>query len=55
MSEFLFYQRLTKLAPDAGDSTHILSSFHAFDFFWLNGLAFPTPAAGNANRWALAR
>jgi len=35
---------LTKRAPDAGDSAHIPSSFHALAFFWLDGFAVPAPA-----------
>jgi len=40
---------LTKRAPDAGDSAHIPSLFHALAFFWLDGFAVP-PSAGNASR-----
>ena len=35
---------LTKRAPDAGDSAHIPSIFHALSFFWLDGFAVPAPA-----------
>ncbi len=35
---------LTKRAPDAGDSAHIPSLFHALAFFWLDGFAVPAPA-----------
>jgi hypothetical protein len=35
---------LTKRAPDAGDSAHTSSSFHALAFFWLDGFAVPAPA-----------
>ena len=31
-------------APDAGDSAHIPSIFHALTFFWLDGFAVPAPA-----------
>jgi len=34
----------TKRAPDAGDSAHIPSIFHALAFFWLDGFAVPAPA-----------
>ena len=34
----------TKRAPDAGDSAHIPSLFHALSFFWLDGFAVPAPA-----------
>jgi len=37
-------KRLTKRAPDAGDSAHISSIFHALSFFWLDGFAVPAPA-----------
>ena len=37
-------KRLTKRAPDAGDSAHIPSLFYAFSFFWLDGFAVPAPA-----------
>ena len=36
--------RLTKRAPDAGDSAAISSSFYALAFFWLDGFAVPAPA-----------
>ena len=36
--------RPTKRAPDAGDSAHIPSIFHALSFFWLDGFAVPAPA-----------
>ncbi|MCC6972221.1 MAG: zinc ribbon domain-containing protein [Phycisphaerales bacterium] len=36
--------RLTKRAPDAGDSAAISSIFHALAFFWLDGFAVPAPA-----------
>ena len=49
----------TKRAPDAGDSAHIPSIFHALSFFWLDGFAVPAPAQVSredhtgqaANRW----
>ena len=44
-------KRLTKRAPDAGDSAHIPSLFHALAFFWLDGFAVPTPAQVMSNRW----
>jgi hypothetical protein len=34
----------TQRAPDAGDSAHIPSLFHASAFFWLDGFAVPAPA-----------
>ena len=34
----------TKRAPDAGESAHIPSSFHALAFFWLDGFAVQAPA-----------
>jgi hypothetical protein len=37
-------KRPTKRAPDAGDSAHIPSIFHALAFFWLDGFAVPAPA-----------
>ena len=36
--------RLTKRAPDAGDSAAIPSLFYALSFFWLDGFAVPAPA-----------
>ena len=47
--------RLTKRAPDAGDSAHIPSSFLRLIIFLAGRLRRPRPSAGNANRWALAR
>ncbi|MFN8434205.1 MAG: hypothetical protein U0V18_09290 [Anaerolineales bacterium] len=37
-------KRLTKRAPDAGDSAHIPSSFLRLVIFWLDGFAVPAPA-----------
>ena len=34
----------TKRAPDAGESAHIPSLFHALAFFWLDGFAVHAPA-----------
>ena len=45
----------TKRAPDAGDSAHIPSIFHALAFFWSDGFAVHSPSAGNANRWAASQ
>jgi hypothetical protein len=47
-------KRLTKRAPDAGDSAHIPSSFLRLSIFLVGRLRRPCPSAGNANRWALA-
>ena len=44
--------RLTKRAPDAGDSAHIPNSFLRFIIFLAGRLRRPRPSAGNANRWA---
>jgi len=45
-------KRLTKRAPDAGDSAHIPSSFLRLSIFQVGRLRRPCPSAGNANRWA---
>ena len=45
-------KRLTKRAPDAGDSAHIPSSFLRLSLFLAGRLRRPHPSAGNANRWA---
>ena len=45
-------KRLTKRAPDAGDSAHISSSFTRLSIFLVGRLRRPHPSAGNANRWA---
>ena len=45
--------RLTKRAPDAGDSAHIPSSFTRLSIFLAGRLRRPRPSAGNANRWAV--
>ena len=47
-------RRLTKRAPDAGDSAHIPGSFLRLSIFLAGRLRRPRPSAGNANRWALA-
>jgi len=44
-------KRLTKRAPDAGDSAHISSSFTRLFIFPVGRLRRPRPSAGNANRW----
>ncbi|HNE03892.1 MAG TPA: hypothetical protein PLT08_05210 [Anaerolineales bacterium] len=44
-------KRLTKRAPDAGDSAHISSSFTRLIIFLDGRLRRPRPSAGNANRW----
>ena len=43
--------RLTKRAPDAGDSAAISSSFLRLIIFLVGRLRRPRPSAGNANRW----
>ena len=43
--------RLTKRAPDAGDSAAISSSFTHLIIFLVGRLRRPRPSAGNANRW----
>ncbi len=48
-------RELTKRAPDAGDSGHIPSSFHAVTFFWLDGFAAPAPAQVTQTVGRLAR
>ena len=42
--------RLTKRAPDAGDSAHIPGSFIRLIIFLAGRLRRPCPSAGNANR-----
>ncbi len=44
--------RLTKRAPDAGDSAQISGSFTRLSLFLAGRLRRPRPSAGNANRWA---
>ncbi len=44
-------RRLTKRAPDAGDSVQISSSFLRISIFLAGRLRRPRPSAGNANRW----
>ncbi len=48
-------KRLTKRAPDAGDSAHIPNSFLRLVIFLAGRLRRPRPSAGNANRWATKR
>ena len=43
-------KRLTKRAPDAGDSAHIPGSFLRLIIFPVGRLRRPRPSAGNANR-----
>ena len=43
--------RLTKRAPDAGDSAQISGSFLRLIIFLAGRLRRPRPSAGNANRW----
>ncbi len=43
-------RRLTKRAPDAGDSAQISSSFLRLIIFPVGRLRRPRPSAGNANR-----
>ena len=45
-------KRLTKRAPDAGDSAAISGSFLRLIIFLAGRLRRPRPSAGNANRWA---
>jgi hypothetical protein len=45
-------KRLTKRAPDAGDSAQISGSFLRRSIFLAGRLRRPRPSAGNANRWA---
>ena len=45
-------KRLTKRAPDAGDSAAISSSFLRLSLFLAGRLRRPRPSAGNAIRWA---
>ena len=45
--------RLTKRAPDAGDSAVVPSSFLRLIIFLAGRLRRPRPSAGNANRWAV--
>ena len=47
--------RLTKRAPDAGDSGAIPSLFLRLSIFPVGRCPAARPSAGNANRWALAR
>ena len=42
--------RLTKRAPDAGDSAHIPGSFLRLFIFLAGRLRRPRPSAGNASR-----
>jgi len=44
--------RLTKRAPDAGDSGAIPSLFLRLSFFPVGRRSAARPSAGNANRWA---
>jgi len=43
-SSLAFIERLTKRAPDAGESAQISSSFLRLFIFWLDGFAVPAPA-----------
>ncbi len=45
-------KRLTKRAPDAGDSAQIPGSFLRLIIFPAGRLRRPRPSAGNAIRWA---
>jgi len=49
---YIIQKRLTKRAPDAGDSAHIPDSFLRLIIFLVGRLRRPRPSAGNANRWA---
>ena len=51
---YIYKMRLTKRAPDAGDSAQISSSFTRLSIFLAGRLRRPRPSAGNANRWALS-
>ncbi len=46
--------RLTKRAPDAGDSAAISGSFLRRNLFLAGRLRRPRPSAGNASRWAVS-
>jgi len=46
-------RRLTKRAPDAGESAAISGSFLRLSLFLAGRLRRPRPSAGNANRSAL--
>ena len=46
------YRRLTKRAPDAGDSGAIPSIFLRLSIFPVGRRSAARPSAGNANRWA---
>ena len=48
-------RRLTKRAPDAGESAAISSSFLRLFIFLVGRLRRPRPSAGNASRWAVPR
>jgi hypothetical protein len=48
-------KRLTKRAPDAGDSAAISSSSTRLSIFPVGRLRRPRPSAGNANRWTDTR
>ena len=45
-------RRLTKRAPDAGDSAAFSSIFLRRWLFLVGRLRRPRPSAGNVNRWA---
>ena len=49
-TRFLTKNRLTKRAPDAGDSAAISSSFTSLIIFLAGRLRRPRPSAGNACR-----
>ncbi len=50
MSIISTQKRLTKRAPDAGDSAQISGSFLRLIIFLAGRLRRPHPSAGNANR-----
>jgi hypothetical protein len=49
---YIIQKRLTKRAPDAGDSAQISGSFLRLSLFLAGRLRRPRPSAGNANRSA---
>jgi hypothetical protein len=51
----VYKMRLTKRAPDAGESAAIPSSFLRLSIFPVGRRSAAHPSAGNANRWAAVR
>jgi len=52
LSGFQYKPRLTKRAPDAGESVQISSIFLRLSIFPVGQRPAARPSAGNANRWA---